>query len=97
MITSTPTALSDFNRIILEKASEGAVPSSEATNVWTDEAQTPPALVTKVANNANPPAISPPPIHALSEALPGLVRRWERATSANQGSNEPVSTGSQAQ
>ena len=75
MITSTPTAPSDFNRIILENASEGAEPSSDATNVWTDEAQTPPALVTNVAKRANPPAIRPPPIHALLDALPGLVLR----------------------
>ena len=88
---------SDFSKIIREKASEGEEPSSSVTNVCTDDAHTPPALVTRVANKANPPAIKPPPIQASLDARPGLVLRCTKPTSANHGNKEPVSTGSQAQ
>ena len=74
VMTSTPAKPSDLSKTIREKASVGALPSSAETNVWTDEAQTPPARVTSVANKAKPPAARPPPIHAASLAAPGRVR-----------------------
>ena len=57
-----------------EKASSGAEPVSEVTRVCTEEAHTPPALVTSVAKRANAPTTKPAPIQPLSLTLPGLVR-----------------------
>ena len=53
--------------------SVGGVPPSFTTKVCTDDAHTPPALVTSVAKIANPPATNPAPIQILSETLPGRV------------------------
>ena len=74
-MTSTPAPGSDLISIIRENASEGAVPSEAVTKVWTEDAQTPPARVTSVANKARPPVAKPAPIQVCSEAFPGRVRR----------------------
>ena len=96
-MTSTPAVESVLRTNIREKASDGGELSEFVTKVCTEEAHTPPARVTKVAKSAAPPAAKPAPIQVESAVLPGLVRKCKIKTKTNQGSNEPVSTGSQAQ
>ena len=70
-MTSTPPPASDLRIIIREKASVGAVPCELVTKVWTEDAQTPPARVTSVANKARPPVANPAPIQVCSDVFPG--------------------------
>ena len=70
-MTSVPAGSS---RKIIKRpnTSLGGVLVSLVTNVWTEEAHTPPARVTVVANSAKAPVINPPPIHTSGRTVPGL-------------------------
>ena len=83
--------------MILPNTSPGGEPAESTTNVWTLTAQTPPALVTIVANSERAPHAIATPAHIWSDVLPGRVLRCNNMTRQIHGNNEPVSTGSQAQ